>query len=120
MPYIEKSGNRFNLDNSGKADISDINDIIHMIAFKYNDTTGTYNEGDYSIYEQSLYKCITPVSIPEEFDSTKWQIVNIVSVLKYLEQNIPGSGINLPAGNFVSPNNIQVGPFGVVTEVGGE
>ena len=34
--------------------------------------SSTYEVGDYVIYEDDLYKCITAVSVAEPFDSTKW------------------------------------------------
>lgn len=36
------------------------------------DATSTYNVGDYVIYHDDLYKCITAVSVAEPFDSNKW------------------------------------------------
>jgi hypothetical protein len=48
MPYIEKNGNKFNLDNSGKANLS-------IIASEY-DSNITYNDGDLFIFKGKLYK----------------------------------------------------------------
>ena len=45
---------------------------INMMADEYNNTL-TYAIGDYVIYNDQLYKCITAVTVAEPFDSTKWQ-----------------------------------------------
>lgn len=48
MPYIEKNGDKFNLDSSGKANSS-------IIASEY-DSSVTYNDGDLFIFKGKLYK----------------------------------------------------------------
>lgn len=44
---------------------------IGNMAAEYDDTA-TYEVGDFCIYSEVLYKCVTAVSVPEAFDSTKW------------------------------------------------
>lgn len=44
--------------------------------------TSTYNIGDYCIYDNLLYRCITSITEPEEFDSNKWQKTTITNELK--------------------------------------
>jgi hypothetical protein len=44
------------------------------------DSTSTYSEGDYVIYNNELYICNTDIDTPEEFDSTKWDKTNILSI----------------------------------------
>lgn len=44
--------------------------------------TSTYNIGDYCIYDNLLYKCITAVTTSENFNSTKWQKTTIANELK--------------------------------------
>ncbi len=40
--------------------------------------TQTYSLNDIVIYNNKTYKCIIPINIPENFDSTKWELVPII------------------------------------------
>lgn len=44
---------------------------IGNMAAEYDDTA-TYAVGDFCIYSEVLYKCVTAVTVAEAFDSTKW------------------------------------------------
>lgn len=71
--------------------ISDINDAIDDIditlATKANesiiadayDNTSTYLVGDYCMYENALYICNTDISTAEDFDSTHWDPITIIT-----------------------------------------
>lgn len=48
----------------------------------------TYNVGDYCIYDNKLYRCITAVTTAEAFDSAKWQETSVKSELSTLNSNI--------------------------------
>lgn len=80
--------------------------LLKSIAPKY-DNTQTYAVGAYVLYEDTLYKCTTAVTIPEDFDSTKWTQVKLVDEI--------GSGggttvIANPAGAATDTlNKLQVG-----------
>lgn len=52
-----------------------------IIADNYNNTQ-TYVVGDYVIYSKKLYKCITAIDAPEEFDSEKWLEVQLAEEVK--------------------------------------
>ena len=41
----------------------------------------TYAVGDYCIYNNSLYKCITEITTAESFDSAKWKLTSIDKLL---------------------------------------
>ena len=41
------------------------------------DNTATYNVGDLTIYSDTVYECITAVSVAEDFDPTKWSSMGI-------------------------------------------
>lgn len=87
MPYIEKNGNKFSLDNSNKAN-------LNLIAANYDNLTGTYNEGDYVIYNNLLYKCNTTISTAEDFDDTKWDQTTLTELIKTLENQLNGFTIH--------------------------
>lgn len=44
------------------------------------DNTSTYSEGNYVMYNNELYICNTDINSPEEFDNTKWDKTNILSI----------------------------------------
>lgn len=69
-------------------------------------TSKTYNVGDYCIYQDKLYRCITTVATAEVFDSDKWEQVNITNELKktktltlnnewLITPTAPGGGVRL-------------------------
>jgi hypothetical protein len=51
--------------------------LANDIAEEYDPVAGVYSVGDYCIYQSVLYKCITAISTPEAFDSTKWADVSV-------------------------------------------
>lgn len=54
-------------------------DIIGLAGDVY-DNTATYNVGDLVIYNNTLYKCNTAISTPEEWNSTHWTATTINEV----------------------------------------
>ena len=46
--------------------------LANDIADEYDAVSGVYNVGDYCIYQSDLYRCITAISTPEAFNSSKW------------------------------------------------
>lgn len=66
-------------------------------------TTGSYAVGDYCIYENELYRCISDTS--GEFDATCWKKTLVASELKTLNANIVSCidiilPISIPANNY--------------------
>ena len=73
------------------------------------DNAATYAVGDFAIYEGVLYICTSAVSVPEDFDSAKWQQTKVTD-------NLGGGGgggttvIANPAGAATDTlNKLQVG-----------
>ena len=58
-----------------------LNALGNDIALPY-DNTATYSVGDYTIYNNSLYRCITAIATAEDFDDTKWTAITIGGELK--------------------------------------
>ena len=58
-----------------------------VIADKY-DSTKTYEQNDYVIYEKKLYRCTFPVEEPEAFDNEKWTLVKLANDVKALDDEI--------------------------------
>jgi len=46
--------------------------VASGIEYEYDSGTGTYAVGDYTRYENNIYRCTTAVVSPEDFDDTKW------------------------------------------------
>ena len=71
-----------NLDNLSLA-INGLSDDVSALAASIDtllsqnvaaiyDASKTYAAGDYVVYNNKLYECKTDVTVPEEFDSSKW------------------------------------------------
>lgn len=60
---------------------NEIVDANTNLAEEYDPEKGTYAVDDYCIYENVLYKCLTAISEPEDFDSTKWESVLVTDVM---------------------------------------
>ena len=72
----------------GEVFIIDQGVVTKVIANKYNPTQ-TYDVGDYVINVDKLYKCITAVVEPEEFDNTKWENVKLANEVQSLNEIVP-------------------------------
>ena len=62
--------------------------IQGLIAPEYDPENGTYEVGDYVIYNNAVYQCITAVTEPEEWDATKWEEVSFLDSLAGLSEDI--------------------------------
>lgn len=51
-----------------------------VVADEY-DATATYEEGDYCMHDNALYQCISAITTAEAWDSTHWDVVQIVDKL---------------------------------------
>ena len=72
----------------GEVFIIDQGVVTKVIANKYNPTQ-TYDVGDYVINVDKLYKCITAIVEPEEFDNTKWENVKLANEVQSLNEIVP-------------------------------
>lgn len=65
------------LNTDAKTILGAINEVLQSagengnIADAYDNTT-TYNEGDYCIYNNILYKCLVDITVAEEWNSSHW------------------------------------------------
>ena len=58
--------------------------------------TETYNTGDIVVYDGKIYKCITPISTPEDFNAAKWSRINLKSIVDGKESyTLVKDGINI-------------------------
>ena len=74
--------NKLWLDNSNLEEIEILTaeETKNLIADTYDNTT-TYSVGDYVIYNNSLYKCITEIEAAETWTAAHWASTNIVKQL---------------------------------------
>ncbi len=56
------------------------------------DSTLTYTIGSYVTYENLLYRCITPITIPEAFDGTHWLRITVDNELTTIIQDATVNG----------------------------
>lgn len=71
--------NSTNIAQVGGA-VDGVTRLAYTIANVYDSTT-TYAVGDYAIYQNTLYKCTTAITVGESFDPTKWVSVKVMSEL---------------------------------------
>ena len=64
----------------------------------------TYAVGDYCIYNNSLYKCITEITTAESFDSAKWKLTSINDILGNTDISSIGDGTVTGAVNTLNDN----------------
>jgi hypothetical protein len=64
-----------------------------MISDAYN-SSGTYNVGDYCIYENALYKCKT-ASTTGTWDFSKWDAVTVAEELEELTESVESTSIDI-------------------------
>lgn len=58
--------------------IEGVSQLAYTIADVY-DSTATYAVGAYAIYQNTLYKCTTAITVGEPFDAAKWTSVKVMS-----------------------------------------
>lgn len=82
--------------------------IAYTIANVY-DSAQTYSVGDYVIYQNTLYKCITAITVGEAFNPAKWTSVKVMN-----EMPSGGGGTVLaedvvfdPSGTHLSSENVE-------------
>ena len=80
---------RYGVDGTGS--VNTVNGIgpdeNHNIALpldadEYDPDNGTYALDAYCTNDNLLYRCITPITIPEAWDSTKWQLTTLSAELR--------------------------------------
>ena len=57
---------------------------LDMVGDAYSDESA-YAVGEYCIYNNTLYKCNTPITVGEDFDPEKWDETNIADEIKAAE-----------------------------------
>lgn len=95
--------NATNIAQVGGA-VEGVSQLAYTIANVY-DSTATYAVGDYSIYQNTLYKCTTAINVGETFDSTKWTSVKVMSEVG---QGGGGSTYSAGTGIDITSNVISI------------
>ena len=79
------TGNNYAWDGEAWDEISSIVDLtgyVQKIALAPTyDATATYNVGDLVFYQESLYKCNTAISTPEEWTAAHWTETTVAAEL---------------------------------------
>lgn len=58
--------------------ITGLSQLAYTIANVY-DSAQTYEVGSYAIYQNTLYKCVTAITVGEAFDPAKWASVKVMN-----------------------------------------
>ena len=85
--------------------------IAYTIANVY-DSTQVYDVGAYVIYQNTLYKCITAITVGEPFDGTKWTSVKVMN-------EIPSSGGG-GTGDYTAGTGIDITDGTISVDIGSD
>ena len=66
-----------------------VNTVLSNIAPTY-DSTQTYDEGDYVVYNSQLYVCNTDIQTAEDFDSSHWDSTTLTEILGDIKSLLGG------------------------------
>lgn len=105
--------------------LNEIKDVVNSNATNTNNnfsdaysTSTTYNVGDYCIYQDKLYKCITAITTPESFTSSKWEKTTVTdNLIRYYHYSTPIVSGTLNSGGWrkiysdVTTDEIDVGTY---------
>jgi hypothetical protein len=72
-------------DAKASGAISDLSDAY--------DATSTYNVGDFVIYNNILYRCITAITVPESFDGTHWARTTVEEIITQINSDLADATI---------------------------
>lgn len=67
--------------------LSIIQQVLNNIAAEY-DSTSTYAVGDYCIYNERLYRCITAITSPEAWTAGHWTAVDVTGEVSDLKSAV--------------------------------
>ena len=69
-------------DAKASGAISDLADVY--------DSTSTYNVGDFVIYSNILYRCITTITVPESSDGAHWARTTVEEIITQINSDLSG------------------------------
>ena len=84
-----------------------------MISDEY-DSTKTYTVGDYCIYDNTLYKCKTAISTPEEWNASHWDATIVTDELSELKTDLADLdkvSIGILSGDVLKITTTKMGDF---------
>ena len=102
-----------------------IDELAENFADEFVDSS-TYNVGDLVLYYRTLYRCTTAITVPQAWDSTKWEAVNVEDVVDYAKLRLYTASVSAATNatimtisdswidantivvscDFISPNNV--------------
>lgn len=82
LGLIHGNDNDITALQQGLASVGDAIDGVAQVAYtiaNVYDSTQTYTVGSYAIYQNTLYKCITAITVGEAFNPAKWTSVKVMN-----------------------------------------
>lgn len=82
LGLIHENDTDITLLQQGLVGVGDAIDGVSQLAYTIGnvyDSAQTYDVGAYAIYQNTLYKCITAITVGEAFDPTKWVSVKVMN-----------------------------------------
>ena len=81
------------------------------------DSTSTYNVGDFVIYGNILYKCITAITVPESFDGAHWARTTVEEIIAQVNSDLSNKLDKTWVSRGSVTGNIGVGFTGEFTDI---
>lgn len=97
LGLIHDNDNDITALQQGLAGVGDAIDGVAQLAYtiaNVYDSTQTYTVGSYAIYQNTLYKCITAITVGEAFNPAKWTSVKVMNEIS------SGGGVTAAAVSF--------------------
>ena len=88
------------LDTDSKKPIGAINELHDSIGADVFDPNTSYTAGMYCIYNNTLYRCVSPTS--GAWDSSKWEAKTIVDAISELNTVVPISAVDFFTSDTIS------------------
>ena len=86
------NANMDKIDTQMKNNANGVGQAKELVSDVYSGST-TYSVGDYCIYDNKLYRCITGITTAEAFDSAKWQETKVGEEVRKLSNPLKGKKV---------------------------
>lgn len=93
----------------------DVYDRLIDTVFEDYSSSSTYNVGDYAVYNNVLYRCVTAIVTPEAWNSSKWEVATFQDLVDDVNDavqsvnnkaNVDGNYPTMTVGNADNANNL--------------
>lgn len=81
--------------------------LVNDLAAEYDAVSGIYSVGDYCTYQSVFHRCITAISTPEAFNSSKWSAVPVGDELNVVKDSVTSEAATRANADTVLHNTLN-------------